>query len=90
VPLWVLDEMPKSKHPFPWPLKKVDPGSFSGYITAECGFSFQCLYHNISNTETYFHEYWATVAQILNNRTSILAYELMKYNILIIFFLNFF
>ncbi len=70
--------MPKPKHDFPWPLEKVDPSSFSAYITEACGHAFQCLYKNANNVETYFHQYWATVAQILNNRSSILAYELMN------------
>lgn len=77
-PLWILDELPAPKHPYPWPFKKE--GIFYGgaYFTEACSFAFECLYRNVSNFEGYFHEFWTQTAKAFKNSSSVLAYELIN------------
>ena len=77
VPIWVVNELPEARHPYPWPFKNVNIG-FAAYVTDACGFAFQCLYNNVSNFETYFHDYWKTVAKIFKDKPSVLSYELIN------------
>ena len=78
VPIWVVNEMPEPKHPYPWPFKNNTQLVFGAYITEACGFAFQCLYNNISNSQAYFHQFWRTVAQTYSNSSSVLGYELIN------------
>jgi hypothetical protein len=73
-PRWVVDELPDSKHPYPWPFSNKSTNiGFGGYVTEACGFAFQCFYNNVSGSETYFHQFWTTVAQIHSNFSSVLG-----------------
>lgn len=76
-PLWILEQLPKPKHAYPWPFKNPYLG-FTAYVTEACGFAFQCLYSNKNNFEDYFQQYWVSTAQIFNQTSSILAYELIN------------
>lgn len=77
-PLWILNELPSPKHAYPWPFK--NKGIFYGgaYFTEACSLAFECLYRNVSNFETYFHEFWMQAAKIFQNSPSVLAYELIN------------
>ena len=74
VPLWVLELMPNSSFPYPWPFKKDNIG-FGAYLTDACGFQFENLYNNTNHFQDYFSEFWSIVAKSLNNVSSVLGYE---------------
>ena len=76
-PLWILEQLAKPKHAYPWPFKNPYLG-FTAYVTEACGFAFQCLYSNKNNFEDYFQQYWVSTAQIFNRTSSVLAYELIN------------
>lgn len=80
VPLWVLNELPRSKFEYPWPIKNstLDLSGFSAYLTEACGFSFQCLYKDSNNFGGYFNQFWSIVAKKFTNNTAILGYELLN------------
>ena len=77
VPRWLVDLMPNSKYPFPWPFKTHNL-TLSAYLTDACGFAFQNLYSNVNKFQDYFLEYWTIVASSLSNVTSVLSYELIN------------
>lgn len=76
-PLWLLEQLPKPAHPYPWPLKTKDLYA-EAYFSEACSFAFECLYRNKNKFEDYFQDYWTTTAQIFKNFTSVLAYELIN------------
>ena len=79
VPLWILDEIPKSLFKYPWPLTDATSKSFfAGYLTEECSHAFQCLYDNCNGFESYFQQYWSIIAKTFANNTAILGYELIN------------
>ena len=80
VPLWLLNEMPRSKFEFPWPITNdtLNASLFSAYLTESCGFAFQCLYKDVNHFTFYFLEYWKTIARTFANNTAILGYELIN------------
>ncbi len=80
VPLWLLNEMPKSRSEFPWPVKNetISLSLFSSYLTEACGFAFQCFYKNCNNFGDYFNEYWSIVAKKFSNNSAVLGYELIN------------
>jgi endoglycosylceramidase len=81
IPLWVMDELPKSKFEFPWPLKESTLNStsvFASYITEACGFAFQCLYDNVNRFNDHFQQYWTIVSRAFANNTAILGYEILN------------
>jgi endoglycosylceramidase len=84
VPIWVVNELPDPKHPYPWPFSNKSTNiGFAGYVTDACGFAFQCLYNNVSGSESYFHQFWAKVAQIHSNFSSVLGVILSNLNVLL-------
>jgi endoglycosylceramidase len=80
VPLWLLDEMPKSRSDFPWPLsyEAINVSLFAAYVTESCGFAFQCLYDNTNGFADYFELYWQLVSQAFAGNTAVLGYELIN------------
>jgi len=80
VPLWALDEIPKARSQFPWPIKNetISLSLFSAYLTEACGFAFQCLYKNCNGLGDYFNEYWSIVAKRFANNSAVLGYELIN------------
>ena len=77
-PLWILNQLPAPKKPYPSPFK--NKGLFYGgaYFTEACSFAFECLYRNVNSFEDYFHEFWTQTARIFKNSSSVLAYELIN------------
>lgn len=80
VPKWVLDEMPNSWFPFPWPLPNgaLNTSLFTAYLSESCGFAFQCLYDNRNHFGDYFLQYWSTIAQTFANNTAVLGYDIIN------------
>ncbi len=76
-PRWLIDSMPTSKKPYPWPFLTKDL-SFAAYVTESCGFAFQNLYSNTNGFQDYFAEYWRIVAGKLKSYPSVLGYDLMN------------
>lgn len=77
-PLWILNDLPAPKHPFPWPFNHR--GLFYGgaYFTQACSLAFECLYRNVNHFEDYFHDFWSTTANVFKDLSSVLAYELIN------------
>ena len=50
VPLWLLNELPAPKHPYPWPFKEKEIWD-KAYFSEACCFAFQCFYDNVSNSQ---------------------------------------
>jgi endoglycosylceramidase len=76
-PRWLVDLMPNSTNPYPWPFKSKNL-TLTSYLTDACGFAFQNLYSNVNKFEDYFLEYWTIVVNSVANRTSVLAYEIIN------------
>jgi endoglycosylceramidase len=77
VPRWLVDLMPNSTFPYPWPFKNYNLG-FTAYLTDACGSAFQNLYSNVNKFQDYFAEYWSIVSKTLSNVTSVLGYEFIN------------
>ena len=77
VPRWLVDMMPNSQFPYPWPFKKDNLG-FSAYLTDACGYAFQNLYSNVNKFQDYFSEFWGIVSNSMSNITSVLGYEFIN------------
>jgi endoglycosylceramidase len=76
-PRWLIDLMPNSVMPYPWPFTKTDLG-FAAYLTEACGFGFQSLYSNRNGFADYFAEFWSIVANAFANLPNIFGYELIN------------
>lgn len=77
VPRWLVDLMPDSPHPYPWPFSN-DSTSFPPYFTEACGYGFQNFYDNVNNFQDYFGQYWSLVSKSLANYSSVLGYEFIN------------
>lgn len=79
-PLWLMNEMPKSRTNFPWPLtdQAINQSVFAAYVTESCGFAFQCLYDNVNGFGDYFVQYWDIVSRTFVGNTAVLGYELLN------------
>lgn len=78
-PAWLVDMLPKAKHPYPWPFKAPYHGDWAKqYLTEDCCVAFQGLYDNINHSLEYLAGFWKKIAATFKDCSSVLGYELMN------------
>ena len=81
-PSWLVDLLPKAKHPYPWPWNSTKPfygGNWAKqYLTEDCGTAFQGLYDNVNHSQDMLIAFWKKVASTFKDMTSVLGYELIN------------
>jgi endoglycosylceramidase len=88
-PAWAMDESQTPSHSFPWPLKPGDVekgesyeclvgrGWGANYLSQACGLTFDTLYHEGSEMNKDFHDFWRFTASYFKGKP-ILGYELIN------------
>lgn len=76
-PKWLVEKLPRSKRPFPWPLKKLSSWS-DGYLTDAVGKAFQGIYDNYAASLSCLVQFWEIIADNFKTFENVLGYELMN------------
>ena len=77
VPRWLINKMPDSSHPYPWPLAKLSQWA-DGYLTEAVGVAFQCLYDNVAGAKDAMGIFWKKVASTFKSHDNVIGYELIN------------
>jgi len=77
-PLWLVNSLPKTKHPYPWPLKKKPASWGENYVTYAVGEAFENIYQNKSGAVDHLIFFWQTVAKRYGQKYNVLGYELIN------------
>ena len=77
-PLWLVNSLPKTKHAYPWPLKKKPSNWEENYIAYAVGEAFENIYNNASGAVDHLIFFWKTVAKRYGQKYNVLGYELIN------------
>ena len=79
VPRWLIDLLPPSDHPYPWPLDHVGEKNWTvGYLTQAVGSAFQGIYDNVAGSRDHMARFWTIVAGVFKSHVNVLGYELIN------------
>ena len=76
-PRWVIDALPPSPHPYPWPLKNISQWA-EGYLAEATGRGFQGIYDNTAHARDYYIQFWKKIASTFKGNTAVIGYELIN------------
>ena len=77
IPLWLLDKLPPSPHPYPWPLTESPIGLHwaDGYMSKAAGNAFQHIYNNYSGALDLLGTFWVKVAEEFKDFSNVLGMQ---------------